>query len=81
MQQDDNYRYWSTTVTIPLLDARSAKAFMEMVFLVAKLADVPKQANWCVETKGNKYLVIAKFTQTKFYPLKERPKFKIRPLK
>lgn len=77
MQQEDNYRYWSTTVTIPVLDARSAKAFMEMIFIVAKLADVPKRANWGVETKGNKYLVIAKFTQPKFYPLKKRPKFRI----
>ncbi len=81
MPQDDNYRYWSTTVTIPLLDARSAKSFMEMIFIVAKLADVPKRANWKVESKDNKYLVIAKFTQPKFYPLKERPKFRVRPLK
>ena len=77
--QQDNKQYWSTIVTIPLLEERSAIAFMEMIYVVARLAKVPKKALWsCSLLDKDQYEVVDSFTNIPFSLPKDGPKVKIR---
>ncbi len=70
---------WTTSVTIPELNKKTATAFMEMFFAVAKLAKIPKRAIWSVTHTGRDYKITADFKEIPYTPLKQRPKIRIKP--
>ena len=70
------WKHWKTTVTIPELNKKTAKSFMQMIMMVAELAKVPHRAYWAVKSEGNKYTVYAMYKEYPYVPLSERPKIR-----
>ncbi len=68
---------WKTTVTIPILDEKTAKAFMEMVWSIIPIAYIPKRAWWAVRSKGNQYTIYAIYREYPYRPPKQKPTIKI----
>ena len=71
-------RSWTTTVTIPELNKKSATTFMEMVYMVSKIAYVPNRAWWKVTSKNNRYTIVATYREYPYYPTKGSTKIRFK---
>jgi len=72
------WKTWKSTVTIPKLDAKIAKSFMEMIMMVARIAEVPNRAHWVVKSEGDKYTVYAAYKEYPYVPIKKRDTIRFR---